>query len=500
MALLETITAVVSLLLTPQALFIIIGGTVLGLVFGVIPGLGALVALALLLPFTFNMQPEFAFLLLTAALGGSNFGGSITSILLNTPGTPTNVATLIDGYPLAKQGRADEAIGASATASALGAIFGIIILVTALPFMIQFMLLFGPPEIFWLGVLAIAVVSTVTGDDLILGIISGVLGLFLSFVGFNAVTGSARLTFGTTYLYDGIPLVPALVGLFAFAEMVRLSAKDQITDKATYEIGKNKWAGVMAVFKHRWLFIRSAVLGVTIGIIPGVGGTSANYLAYYQAVQTSSDNDTFGNGDIRGVIGAEAANDAKDGGSFIPTLGLGIPGSASMAIFIGAFLFHGMTPGPLLFKNNMSVIVTIIFGLLISNVLTSTLGLITAGQLAKLTQVRTSYLIPVVASLALMGAYVIRSNPLDMILAVGFGILGLLMVKVKMTRVPLILGIILGGIIENNLQRTFQLGGVNALYASPLSKILIVAVIIAVGLPAVQQALSDSQRSIEEHL
>lgn len=500
MALLEIITAVISLLLTPQALLIIISGTVLGLVFGVIPGLGALVALALLLPFTFNMQPEFAFLLLTAALGGSNFGGSITSILLNTPGTATNVATVIDGHPLARQGRADEAIGATATASALGAIFGVIILMLGLPFMLQFMLLFGPPEIFWLGVLAIAVVSTVTGDDIILGIISGVLGLFLSFVGFNAVTGSARLTFGTAYLYDGIPLVPALVGLFAFAEVVRFSGESQISDESLSEIGENKWTGVMAVFKHKWLFIRCAVLGVTIGIIPGVGGTSANYLAYYQAVQTSSDNDTFGDGDIRGVIAAEAANDAKDGGSFIPTLGLGIPGSASMAILIGAFLFHGMTPGPLLFENNMSVVIIIIFGLLTSNILTSILGLATAGQLAKLTQVKTSYLIPVVASLALTGAYVIRSNPLDMVLAVGFGILGLLMVKVNMTRIPLILGIILGGIIENNLQRTLQLGGVNTFYASPQSKILIIAVIVAVGLPIVKNGLNDSQQQIEEEV
>lgn len=499
MPLAETLGIALGYLLTVEALLLVVAGTVIGLIFGVIPGLGALVALSLLLPFTFNMPPELAFFLLTAALGGSNFGGSIAAILMNTPGTATNVATLLDGYPMAKQGRADEAIGAAATASALGALFGVIVLLTALPLMTEFMLLFGPPEVFWLGVLAILVVATVTGDDLILGLVSGALGLFLSFIGFNSVTGSARFTFGSSYLYDGIPLVPALVGIFAFAEMIRLSGEKQITEEPIAEIGNKKWKGVKEVFNHRWLFLRSAILGVLIGIIPGVGGTSANYLAYYQAVQTSSNSESFGSGDIRGVIAAEAANDAKDGGSFIPTLGLGIPGSASMAIFIGAFLFHGLTPGPLLFQENPSVVVMIIFALIISNILTSVIGLATADQLAKLTQVRTGYLVPIVTAMALVGSYVIRSHPLDMVLAAGFGILGLFMVKVGMTRVPLILGLILGSIIEKNLQRTFQIGGLEALYASTMTKLLIVAIILAVGLPLLQRFKTDFG-NLREHL
>jgi putative tricarboxylic transport membrane protein len=354
------------------------------------------------------------------------------------------------------------------------------------------MLLFGPPEVFWLGVVAVSVVATVTGDDLVLGIISGGLGLFVSFIGFNAVTGSARFTFGQAYLYDGIPLVPALVGTFAFAEMIRLGGESTVSDEPLAEIGTRKWYGVKQVFVHKWLFLRSALLGVLIGIVPGVGGTSANYLAYYQAIQTSSDNEKFGHGDIRGVIAAEAANDAKDGGSFVPTLGLGIPGSASMALFIGAFLFHGLTPGPLLFQENPTVVVMIIFALILSNILTSVIGVASAGYLAKLTQVRTSYLIPVVSTLALVGAFVIRSAPLDMVLAGVFGVLGFLMAKIGMTRVPLVLGIILGGIIEKNLQRTFQLGGVDALYQSPISKLLIVSLVITVTLPLLRQAYAET--------
>jgi putative tricarboxylic transport membrane protein len=499
MPLAGTIGGALGLLFTPEALLLVVGGTLLGLIFGVIPGMGALVALALLLPFTFNMPAELAFFLLAAALGGSNFGGSITSILLNTPGTATNVATLIDGYPMARAGRADEAIGAAAMASALGALLGVVVLVTALPVMTEFMLLFGPPEVFWLGVLAISVVATVTGDDLIFGIISGGLGLFISFIGFNAVTGSARFTFGQAYLYDGIPLVPALVGVFAFGEMIRLGGESTVSDEPLAEIGNRKWAGVKQVLANKWLFLRSALLGVLIGIVPGVGGTSANYLAYYQAMQTTSDNENFGNGDIRGVIAAEAANDAKDGGSFVPTLGLGIPGSASMALFIGAFLFHGLTPGPLLFQEQPTVVVMIIFALIISNILTSVIGVATAGQLAKLTQVRTGYLVPIVSALALVGAFVIRSNPLDMVLAAGFGVLGLFMMKVGMTRVPLVLGIILGGIIEKNLQRTFQLGGTEALYGSLLAKILIVSLIVVVLFPLVRRAYSETS-GIEEYL
>lgn len=487
------IVAALNVLLTPEALLLVVGGTLLGLIFGVIPGMGALVALALLLPFTFNMPAELAFFLLAAALGGSNFGGSITSILLNTPGTATNVATLIDGYPLARQGRADEAIGAAAAASAFGALFGVLVLILAFPLMTEFMLLFGPPEVFWLGVLAIAVVATVTGDDLILGVISGGLGLFISFIGFNAVTGSARFTFGQAYLYDGIPLVPALVGLFAFGEMIRLGGEQTVSDEPLAEIGNRKWDGVKQVFANKWLFLRSAILGVLIGIVPGVGGTSANYLAYYQAIQTTSDNENFGNGDIRGVIAAEAANDAKDGGSFVPTLGLGIPGSASMALFIGAFLFHGLTPGPLLFQENPSVVVMIIFALIISNILTSVIGVATADYLAKLTQVRTGYLVPIVSALALVGAFVIRSNPIDMVLAAVFGMLGFFMATIGMTRVPLILGLILGGIIEKNLQRTFQLGGPEALYGSPLAKLLIISLVVVVLFPVVRRVYSDTE-------
>lgn len=492
MALAGTIGAALGVLLTPEAILLVVSGTFIGLIFGVIPGMGALVALALLLPFTFDMPAELAFFLLAAALGGSNFGGSITSILLNTPGTATNVATLLDGYPMARDGRADEAIGAAATASALGALLGVVVLITTLPIMTEFMLLFGPPEVFWLGVLAVSVVATVTGDDLILGIISGGLGLFISFIGFNAVTGSARFTFGQAYLYDGIPLVPALVGTFAFAEMIRLGGESTVSDEPLAEIGNRKWHGVKQVFVHRWLFLRSAVLGVLIGIVPGVGGTSANYLAYYQAIQTAADNEGFGDGDIRGVIAAEAANDAKDGGSFVPTLGLGIPGSASMALFIGAFLFHGLTPGPLLFQENPTVVVMIIFALILSNILTSIIGIASAGYLAKLTQVRTGYLIPVVSALALVGAFVIRSDPLDMVLAAAFGVLGLLMLKIGMTRVPLVLGIILGGIIEKNLQRTFQIGGTEALYQSPMSKILIVSLVVVVTLPILRQTYAKA--------
>lgn len=492
MALFGAIEIAVSILFQPEAIFVIVVGTLVGMMFGILPGMGQLVALSLLLPITFTMEPGIAFLLLASALGGGNFGGSITSILINTPGTAVNVATIIDGYPMARDGRADEAIGAAAMASALGAIFGILVLIALLPVMMRFMLLFGPVEIFWLGVFAVSIVATVTGKSIVAGLISGGIGFLISFHGFNPVTGDARFTFGTLYLYDGIPLVPALVGLFAFSEMIRLSGEGKIvTTDELVEVGNNKWKGAKSVVVHKGVFFRSAIIGTLIGIIPGVGGTTANYVAYYQTVQTSKNPESFGKGDIRGLIASEASNDAKDGGSFVPTLGLGIPGSAAMAIFIGAFLFHGMTPGPLLFRENLEIVVLIVFALLISNVLTSIVGFSLANHLARLTQIEATLLIPVVTTVALVGSFAIRANPMDMGIAIIFGFLGFLMLKIEMTRVPLVIAFLLGPIIERNLQRSLQLsrGEPSILIESPLSKLLILLIVVSLFTPILRKQI-----------
>ena len=480
----------------PLNFVLIFLGTILGMLMGLIPGLGGTIAIALLIPLTFGMDAMTAFMLLAAAKGGSNFGGSITAILINTPGSSPNAATLLDGYPMARDGRAGEALGASAMASASGAIFGIVVLALSIPVMMIVILAFGPPEIFWLGVWGLTVIAMVVKGNVRTGLISAALGLLIAMHGVNSITAAIRWDYGIRTMADGFKLIPSLIGLFAIAEMINLVAKGEtIADKDAVEVTGGQWEGVRAVFRHKWIFLRSALIGVTIGAIPGVGGAAANYIAYFQAVQTSGDSESFGTGDVRGVIASEASNDAKDGGAFLPTLGLGVPGSASMAVLLGAFLLHGMSPGPLLFENNLDIVTIIIVSLLISNVLTSSIGLLTAEHLTKVTKIDIRIIAPLVIGIAFFGAFAINNNIFDLFLTLIFGVLGFFMIKVDMSRVPLILGMVLGPIVETNFFRSLQLssGDYGIFVRSPLAIVLILLVVVSLLLPYIRVAIRKQE-------
>lgn len=474
----------------PLNFALIVVGVLFGMILGILPGLGGTVALALLIPITFGMDPLVAFMLLTAALAGTNFGGSITSILINTPGSSPNAATLLDGYPMARDGRAGEAIGASATASALGAFFGIAILAVSIPVMMSIILLFTPPEVFWLGLWGLTVIAVVVKGSIVSGLISAAFGVIFALHGMNRMTATVRWGYDVVVMQDGMPLVPALIGLFAVAEMIKLvSEGGTIANDDGTEVEGSQWDGIKAVFKHRWLFVRSAFVGAVTGVIPGVGGAAANYLAYFQAVQTSSEPDEYGTGDVRGVIAPEASNDAKDGTGFLPTLGLGVPGSASMAVLLGAFVLHGITPGPLLFQNNLDLVTTIILALLIGNVLTSLIGLAFADKLRIVTQVDTRLLAPVVLAIAFFGTYALNNNIYYVFITLLFGVLGFLMQKANMSRVPMILGLVLGGIIEQNFFRSLQISGgeYGVFVRSPLAVVLMLLVLGSLLLPWIRQ-------------
>ncbi|MFB6097314.1 MAG: tripartite tricarboxylate transporter permease [Haloferacaceae archaeon] len=482
----------------PVNFFLIVLGTLLGMIFGILPGLGGTVALALLIPLTFGMDPLVAFMLLAASKGGSNFGGSITAILINTPGTAPNAATLIDGHPMAKKGKAGEALGASAGASAFGAIFGIVILALSIPVMLIIILAFGPPEIFWLGVWGLTVIAIVVKGRVLTGLISAGFGLLFSMHGINTITAATRWTYGLVPMADGFKLVPSLIGLFAIAEMISLVAKGRtIADTDAVEVHGGQWDGLRAVFTHKWIFLRSAVIGTIIGAIPGVGGSAANYIAYFQAVQTSKNPESFGTGDVRGVIASEASNDAKDGGAFLPTLGLGVPGSASMAVLLGAFLLHGIRPGPLLFENHLDVVTVIIVSLLISNVLTSSIGLVIAEHLTKITRIDIRYVAPVVISIAFFGSYALNNNVFDIFLTLLFGVVGFFMIKMNVSRVPLILGMVLGPIVEENFFRSLQVssGSYAVFVRSPLAIMLLLLVLLSLFLPYIKLALRNREVS-----
>lgn len=459
----EAFSIAISTVTDPINFLLIVLGVLLGMLMGILPGLGGTVTLALLIPLTFGVDPLVAFMLLTAALGGTNFGGSITAILINTPGSSPNAATLLDGYPMTRDGRAGEAIGASAAASAFGAVFGVLLLTASVPFMLVVILLFGPPEVFWLGIWGLTVIAVVVKGSVIAGMISAGFGIMFSIHGVNQFTATVRWDYGMTFMRDGMSLVPALIGLFAVAEMIKLVSEGGTIAKedAEVRISGGQWKGVKSVWVHRWLFLRSAIIGAAIGVIPGVGGAAANYIAYFQAVQTSPDPEAFGTGDVRGVIAPEASNDAKDGTGFLPTLGLGVPGSASMAILLGAFVLHGIQPGPLLFRENLDIVTTIILALLISNFLTSAIGILTANHLIKVTRIDIRLLAPAVLVIAFFGTYALNNNIYQVFIAMFFGILGFLMVKANMSRIPMILGLVLGIIVERNFFRSLQISGDN---------------------------------------
>lgn len=488
---LETVT-------DPVNFMLIVLGVLLGMLMGILPGLGGTVTLALLIPLTFGMDPLVAFMLLTAALGGTNFGGSITSILINTPGSSPNAATLLDGYPMARQGRAGEAIGASAAASAFGALFGIIILTASVPVMIQIILLFGPPEVFWLGIWGLTVIAVVVKGGVISGLVAAGFGILFSIHGVNRMTATVRWDYGLTFMRDGMPLVPALIGLFAVAEMIKLVSQGGTIaeDEGQARVTGGQWTGIRSVYVHKWLFFRSAFIGAVIGVIPGVGGAAANYIAYFQAVQTSSDPEKYGTGDVRGVIAPEASNDAKDGTGFLPTLGLGIPGSASMAILLGAFVLHGIQPGPLLFRDHLDIVTTIILALLISNFLTSTIGVVTANQLIRVTRVDVRLLAPAVLAIAFFGTYALNNNIFQVFIAMVFGLLGFFMIKAEMSRIPMILGIVLGSIVERNFFRSLQVsrGDYSIFVRSEVAIFLILLVVASLFLPWIRAAIRNRGR------
>ncbi len=446
-------------LLSPQTLPFLFGGVIVGLVFGVIPGLGGTTALALLLPLTYGMEVSHAFAMAGGIMGAIAMGGSISAILLNAPGTGPSAATCLDGHPLAKQGRAADAIGAVATASPLGGLFGVLTLLLVLPIARDIVLLFGPPEFFLVAVFGIVTVAISASANLLRGLIAGGVGLMLSFVGYDTVHGGIRYTFGLDYLWDGIPLIPSLVGLFGMAEMIRLSIEGGTVaaDAGAVRLD-GVWSGIRATFRNWKVVIRGSITGTLIGAIPGVGGTVATFIAYSTTKKADPDPESFGTGRIEGIIAPESANNAKDSGALMPTLAFGIPGSAEMAVFLGILMLHGMQPGPTIFAEHQQDIYGLILALTFSAVLASVIGISFVRWLAAITLIRGQILAPVVIAVSFVGVYAINLEPGDVVLAAVIGVLGYLMLRFDYPRLPLVIALILGETAERGFQQAMMIG------------------------------------------
>ena len=463
-----------------------IAGTLIAMVFALLPGLSGTTLMALAIPLTLGWDPLHVMLLYGALVGGATFMGSVTAILLNIPGTAPNAATLIDGYPMAQKGLATTALAASSTASALGSTLGVIVLIALIPVIALVIPTIGPAEYLLLAVWGLMAIGTMIRGSVAKGLAAAGLGLMVSFIGLDPRTAGARFTFGTLYLQDGLSVVPVFLGMFALAEVIDLSASGRVTISGktrVEQLGGSMIDGIMAVFRHGGLFVRSALIGTVVGMIPGLGGTVAAFMAYGEAARTDRQG-TMGSGDIRGVIAPEAANDAKDGGSLLPTLALGIPASTGTAVLLGVMAIHGIRPGQELMGEGLPLTFALIWALFVSNWITSVVGLAVVRPLSRLTLVRTRRLIPPIVILAALGALAFHGRVADVWVAMAFGVIGYLMKKHHWSRVAFVMALVLGPLFEQNLQLTLDLQRFDRIdfWARP-SVVVIIALIALTTIP-----------------
>lgn len=464
-------------------------GTLLAMLFSLLPGLTGAVLMALAIPFTLHWEPLPIILIFGSFVGGATFMGSVTAILFNIPGRNSNAATLLDGHPMAQKGLAKTAIGCSASASALGSTFGIAVLIVLIPFMREAVLSFGPAELLMMAICGLTLLSVLTRGTVIKGLSLASLGILFSFIGRDPRTAEVRYTFGTLYLQDGLSTITIFLGIFALAEVLHLvlSGRPTISGKFSLdELSGSVWDGILSVFRHFGLFIRSSIIGTVVGIIPGVGATVASFVAYGQAAHTvKKGRENFGHGDIRGVLAPEAANDAKDGGSLVPTLAFGIPGGTGTTVLLGALTLHGLTPGREMLGNHLGLTFALVWSLFFSNWLTSILGLAMVNPLARLTTVRTQLLVPFILLLATVGAYIHRGRIEDVAVAYCLGVAGYFMKKHGWPRIPFVIGFVLGPMFENNLHITLRLHQLNRInfWERPIVLALLILTVATLLLP-----------------
>jgi len=442
-----------------QAFLFMLVGIFIGFWVGILPGLGGAATLALMLPFIYKMDPTSAFAFLLGSNAVTATTGDITSILFGVPGEGTTASTIVDGHPMAKKGEAGRALGAALMSSLVGAVFGAFVLAAAIPIAAPLVLAIGSPEFFMLALLGITFVGSLSGGNIVKGLMAGGLGLMISTIGLDPIRGVPRFTFEgilgqgpSIFLWDGIDLVAVTIGLFAIPEIIDLAIKG--TSIAREQVGKlgGVMEGVKDTFRHWWLVLKCSALGAYVGILPGVGGGTAQWVAYAYAVQSSPDRERFGKGAVEGVLGPGAANNSTRGGDLVTTVAFGIPSSVSTAILFGAFLIQGIVPGPDMLNpaKHLTLTFSFVWIIIVSNIITVAVCFLFLNQLAKITNIRGSLLIPFLLVLIYLGGFTVKNSFGDMLMVIIFGALGWLMVQFDWQRPPLLVGLVLGTITERN--------------------------------------------------
>ncbi len=444
----------------PLNFITIAGGTLLGMLVGAMPGLSATMAIALLIPVTYVMGPERGVSMLAAIYMGSMYGGSIAAVLICTPGTPSAAATTLDGYPMAQKGEAGHALGISLTASFVGGIISCIVLLTLAPVLGQIAIMFGPVELFGVAVLGMTILASLSLGSTIKGLLAGCAGLLLSTIGMDSITGIPRFTLGNINLFSGIPFTVALIGLFSIPQAIRLVEHDDDGTNEKFDKIKDSvilpWAEVKELFPT---FIRSGIIGVFTGIIPGTGGDTACWFAYNEEKRRHEDKSEFGKGSKFGIAAPEAANNAVVGGALIPTITLGIPGSSATAVLLGGLMIHGIMPGPSLMTEYAGVTYTLLWAVLVATLLMFAEGIFFTRACVYVTKISNKMLSVAVVILCIIGSFAINNSLFDVMLMFLFGIAGYFMDKVSIPVPPMVVGLILGRMLDVSLHQSLLISG-----------------------------------------
>ncbi|MDC7243602.1 MAG: tripartite tricarboxylate transporter permease [Sphaerochaetaceae bacterium] len=488
-----------SIFTTPITLVFLVIGVTSGIILGSLPGLTATMGCALLIPFTFGMPPIQGLVMLLGIFSGGIYGGSISAILIRTPGTPAAAATLLDGYPLSMRGEAGKAIGISTIASFVGGTTGAIIMTFLSPQIARFGLRFGPPEFFALAIFGLSMIVSISGKSILKGFISAIIGLLIATIGFDPLSGVPRFAFGNPNLLGGVEFIPALIGLFGFAQVFRNVEKMETTKHIKSKVGK-----ILPTRKESMklipTMIKSGALGTFVGSVPGLGCDVAAFIAYGEAKRSSKHPEEFGKGSLVGIAAPEAANNGGTGGAMIPMLTLGIPGDAVTAVLLGALTIHGLQPGPLLFRDHIDFVFPIFAGMILCQLTLLIVGLSGAKLFARLINIDRKILTPVIFLLCIMGSYSMRFSFFDVGVAFLIGILAYFMEYGGFSVSPILLALILGPMAEQNLRRSVMIshGDLSVFVTRPISLIfLLLTVVIIVTSQRKAKKIKNKQENLE---
>ncbi|MDY0287202.1 MAG: tripartite tricarboxylate transporter permease [Sphaerochaeta sp.] len=462
---------------TIKIIFLITIGVAIGIIFGAIPGLTATMAVALCLPMTFGMEPIAGFSLLIGLYIGGISGGLISAILLNIPGTPASIATAFDGYPMAMRGEAGKALGVGIVFSFIGGFIGILFLILLSPPIASFALRFGTFEYFAVSIFSLTMIISLSGKSIVKGLISGLLGISFAMIGSAPIDSAKRFTFGNYDFDAGLSLLPVLIGLFAISEILRTAEADKDAEEASLASFHIKGFGfsMKEFLSQKWNALRSTMIGLGIGILPGIGGGTANIIAYVAAKNQSKYPEKFGTGVIDGIVASESANNASIAGAMIPLMTLGIPGDTITAMLLGGMMIHGLHPGPLLFVNQPKIVYGIFAALLVANLMMLVLEFLGMRVFVKLLSIPKHILLPIILVLCLVGSYGLNNRMFDVWTMLAFGLIGYTLDKLKFPLPPVILGFILGPIIEINLRRGIMIskGSFVPFFTRPISVVFL---------------------------